>query len=657
MEKLKLLFCALAFSSIGLAQQPKFTGGQKAYFSFKTTYGNSFTKQDHDLRIKHGKMGTFQPTVLWSEDFSNGIPAGWENTGTINKQSGDTALWEYRGPNTNPDTSIGSRGNYGLNKRIISPTRSNGWVIFDSDYLDNEGIPGNDSFGPVPAPHFGSLITDVIDLSGEPFVKLEMIQYFRYFASTTNIFISIDSGKTWLPDTIHLNTNIERNNASPPDDFVSIDISKWVGGQSGVKIRFEFNSFTLSNGISGYYFWQLDDIRIIRQPDNDLVLQDIAVQQGDNTVFYGFTPMFQAVPTTWKAKYSNDGKVNQPNTKFEVKIEKDSSIEYQKSSIPADLKPDSSRIDSIFKQSDKWMPSDYGTYDITFEVSSDSTNNDNEYMPGNNFMNRTVFITETVYSVDSDNKSNSIGTSQFGGDDFRLANIIEIHNPYTWIISVYIELNSKQTIPGGTLRATVRDTVGGSYDTDFPNIVCESDFHIVSANDTQNGYINLGIPRILNGTYQNRKLQEGKAYYISVELFSNAGTNNIKIWDDESIEQPWWASIIYVPGDRWYANGNAFLIRAGLDPHGGIDDNPNIDIQLIPNPATGYTHLDLVAESATDFHVVISNISGQILKQEYFGNTSVINTNLDVSDMPNGIYIIQINSGLGVLTRKLIINR
>jgi Secretion system C-terminal sorting domain len=655
MEKLKLLFCALAFSSIGLAQQPRFTVGQKAYFSFKTTYGNSFTKQDHDKRISHGQRGTFQPTVLWSEDFSNGIPAGWENTGTINLQTGDTAQWEYRGPNTNPDTSVGSRGNYGLDRRINSPTRSNGWVIFDSDYQDNGGVPGNDGFGPVPAPHYGSLITDVIDLSGEPFIKLEMVQYFRYFASTTNIFISIDSGKTWLPDTIHLNANIERNNASPPDDFVSINISNWAGGQSGMKIKFEFNSFTLSNGLSGYYFWQLDDIRIIRQPDNDLELQDIAVQQGDNSVYYGFTPLFQAVRTSWKAKYLNNGKANQPNTKFEVKIEKDTSIEYQKYSIPIDLLPDSTRIDSIFKQSDKWMPSDFGTYDITFEVSSDSTSIDNEYMPENNFMNRTVFITDSVYSVDSDHKSTIMRSPVGFSAEIRFANLIE--NNFlkgNAITSVYVGIDSRKTTPGGTIKAFIRDTVGGSYATDFTTILCESDYHVITQKDTSRGYIILPIPVILNTYAQTRRLKYKRLYYVSIETFG--GITDIAVWDDESVEQPWWASIIYVPGDRWYANGNAFHIRAIIDHYVGIDDNPNIDFQLTPNPASDYIHLELASQSTTDFHVVITNISGQIMKQEYFDNTSVINANLDVSNLPNGIYLVQVNSGNSVTTRKLVIN-
>jgi Secretion system C-terminal sorting domain len=656
MKKLLLLLCAIVITSIGFAQQPNLVNGQENYVSIKSADGTSITKQDNDPRITHGQRGAFTPTILWSEDFSAGIPAGWTNVGTINAGTGDTSLWEYRGPNTNPDTSVGTRGNYGNNRRINSPTRSNGWVIFDSDYQDNGGIPGNDGFGPVPAPHFGNLITDVINLTGEPNVKLEMTQHMRYFACVTDIFVSIDGGATWLPDTIQLNRQIARNSSNDDDEFTSIDLGSMAGGQANVKLRFEFNSFTLSNGLSGYYFWQLDDIRIIRTPDNDLVLEHIDVNQGNNTVNYGFIPMNQIVPTTWGAGYLNDGLVTQPNTKFSVDI---TTGPYNKSSIPTDLAPGVVRDDSINASGDAWTPSSKGTFDITVSVSSDSTITGNEYMPENNSMMRTIFITDSTYSADRDNITGSLGTASFTGaaDDYRMANLIEMNADDT-ITSVYVGIRTSRTVPGGTIRVTIRDTTGGDYASDFPVIVCESDFHIVTQVDTGLGYIVLPIPEVLNGTPQSRTLKAGGWYYVSVEMFSSNNTSDIYIWDDGSVTQNWWASIIYIPGDRWYSNGEAFHIRANFgDKLVGIEENLDVDFQIFPNPASEYANLQLVTQSAADFHVVITNISGQIMKQEYFANTAVINTNLDVSDLASGIYFVQVTSENKVMTKKLVINR
>ncbi|MGA1380790.1 MAG: hypothetical protein ACO30N_04440, partial [Schleiferiaceae bacterium] len=88
-------------------------------------------------------------TVVWSEDFANGIPATWLNYGTAQSVADPDAKWEYRGATTTPNTTVGSRGAYsGLVTNpnytsINSATKSNGFVVFDSDFLDNAGTAGN----------------------------------------------------------------------------------------------------------------------------------------------------------------------------------------------------------------------------------------------------------------------------------------------------------------------------------------------------------------------------------------------------------------------------------------------------------------------------------------------------------------------------------
>ena len=103
--------------------------------------------------------GTSQ--ILFSEDFSSGIPTTWSNSGTANGVSDPDAKWEYRGTTTTPNNSIGSRGAYSNANSgpIQSASSSNGFVIFDSDYLDNNGIAGNFGNGLAAAPHLVNLET------------------------------------------------------------------------------------------------------------------------------------------------------------------------------------------------------------------------------------------------------------------------------------------------------------------------------------------------------------------------------------------------------------------------------------------------------------------------------------------------------------------
>ena len=103
---------------------------------------------------RHWKKPKKSAITIWSEDFANGIPNTWVNQGfdqdlaTGGLTPNPLCVWEYRGPNTTPDNTTGSRGQFaGSGPTISSPTQSNGFIIFDSDYLDSDGISGNFNIG------------------------------------------------------------------------------------------------------------------------------------------------------------------------------------------------------------------------------------------------------------------------------------------------------------------------------------------------------------------------------------------------------------------------------------------------------------------------------------------------------------------------------
>ncbi len=154
--------------------------------------------------------------ILWQENFSGGIPATWTNVGyngfgTVQPN----CLWEYRGPNTTPDNTIASRGAYWSGASITSPTVSNGFAIYDSDYLDNAGVAGNFGNGIAPGPNIAILTTNVINLTNEPFVQLSMYSLFRTLGShatyqKSKVAFSTNGGLTW-PDTIVLHPSLGSN--------------------------------------------------------------------------------------------------------------------------------------------------------------------------------------------------------------------------------------------------------------------------------------------------------------------------------------------------------------------------------------------------------------------------------------------------------------
>ncbi|MFM7700605.1 MAG: hypothetical protein ACKO7V_07445, partial [Bacteroidota bacterium] len=114
-------------------------------------------------------------------------------------------------------------------------------MIFDSDWLDNNGSPTGT--GIWASPHRGMLVTPAIDLSAYDFVNLSFYQYYRRFggpggvqsATGTYLLFSRNNGLTWS-DTLALNSNIAVNSSTPNNNFQRVNISSYVGGEDSVKI-------------------------------------------------------------------------------------------------------------------------------------------------------------------------------------------------------------------------------------------------------------------------------------------------------------------------------------------------------------------------------------------------------------------------------------
>lgn len=203
-------------------------------------------------------------TVIWSEDFANGIPSTWSNSGAPT-----LAVWEYRGPSTNPNQMVGSRGSClpdgNIGEAIASTTSANGFIIFDSNYWDNDANPctvENFGSGQAPGPHLTYLTTAPIDLSGFPNAVLEFEQYIRYYLGNTRVEISIANGPWEV-----LYTNIlDQGITTPNTQIVRMPLPASAGNQSNVQLRFVYDGL--------YYFWQIDDIRILQGYANDLLIEN-----------------------------------------------------------------------------------------------------------------------------------------------------------------------------------------------------------------------------------------------------------------------------------------------------------------------------------------------------------------------------------------------
>ena len=239
---------------------------------------------------------------FWSEDFSNGIPSTWINS---------SVPWEYRGPSTTPNVTVGSRGAYASGQAPIeSPSAQNGFMIFDSDYYDNYGVAGGFGTGPYPSNpsgHVGTLTTESIDLSNYSAVSLVFNSYYREYTGIAKVAFSTDGGVTFA-DEMEVHPDIDVNDATTADYEVMLNLPPNVAGQPSVHIQFFYDGTVLYNSYYGYYFWMIDDIRLIETPANLFVCQDEMFggwwkgyqTTGDLGCNYTFNPMAQALGNPYR---------------------------------------------------------------------------------------------------------------------------------------------------------------------------------------------------------------------------------------------------------------------------------------------------------------------------------------------------------------------
>jgi hypothetical protein len=272
-------------------------------------------------RIHNDQNDLFREQVIWSEDFENGIPFDWSNT-----ESSGIAVWEYRGIATNPNNEIGSIGSCIPEDApggapILSPTWSNGFVIFDSNFWDNPDNPCSPDFfgtGLAPSPHLALLTTPSIDLTGIDNVGLIFHQYIKDYQAETRVEVSVNQG-VW--QTVFEN-DLFPNESTSLDDMQRVVISGLADNQSDVRIRFVFEG--------SYYFWMLDDIQVVQLDDNnmsarwstygDFDFYDLAHETGFEFMEYDQYPLGLQPELKFTTMADNFGAMAQTDVRLNVEI-------------------------------------------------------------------------------------------------------------------------------------------------------------------------------------------------------------------------------------------------------------------------------------------------------------------------------------------------
>lgn len=410
--------------------------------------------------------------VIWSEDFSGGIPALWNNH-------------LVSGPNGFYHSVQGSQGQFGNpNNIIMSSTPANGFLMIDPD--------GANSPKPAVNYHdvFAEITTSAIDLSNHPGVNLEFVHYFRAFDDAKlEVGISNDGQNFTYYD---LRRNLPSNVSSQNPISEKIAISEIAGNQSTVYIRFKW-----SRGSS--YFWMIDDLKITEADEFDLAIKSPFFSNFTDTssheFYYTEIPHKQANFDSLyaSAKVANLGYKPLQNLQLKVQL---TGPQVTQTAYSRAVNYASNSDTTLQIETPLLLNQGEGNYQIKWQAISDSA----ETNTNNNIIQQQISVSDTIYARDLNNplflaerEPEEVLASRF---DFFVSDTVTS-------LSLFIgNTASGQSSIGAVYKMFI-------YGPNSFNIIAESEFLTV----TRTGWVNVDVP--------DTKLDPG-TYLVGVEVIENS---------------------------------------------------------------------------------------------------------------------------------------
>lgn len=620
--------------------------------------------------------------VFWSQDFANGIPSSWSQNGTPS-----TAQWEYRGPSTSPDNTEGSRGAFSgvndnppTNDPIASSSAGNGFVIFDSDYLDNGGNSANMGAGTAPAPHTGRLTTGLIDLSSNPQVELKLESFARRFQAGFLVAFSTDGGNTYIDTTELYPEDAFGVNISTPNPVTSVvNISNAVGGQDSVVMQFIFDGTRSNTNGSGYYFWMIDDIELRDPPRNQMYFttfngapaQDMIYDSNPAQGKYGIMHVDQITPVEFDANLFNYGTQNQSNVNLEVEIW-DASGPTMVTTVSANgcaSLPAGDTCDFNDLTTSSWTPpAQPANYILVYKGVSDSISSAATTITDT----FNLIVSDELYSTDRDEVSNFVGTnsaSSFTLEKFGVRFSLENKDADTLAnlnflegVNVYF---SSLTDSTASIEFAIWDTAGYEFPAGFPAGTQAIKRFFFTLDGSAPGNPNYFFPfgtedsiydnatQTWNDTMRPYALPTG-TYFITMTMLPNATDGVVRLANDASFPQPGLSTIMFTPdgpngNPRWYTGFTSstyeapfMRLRVGAEPvyNIGVAETDLNSFSVYPNPTKGLGKIRFEQDGSYDIQVM-DMIGNQVrsLRRSVDANEEV---QLNLSDLPTGVYLINI---------------
>jgi hypothetical protein len=597
--------------------------------------------------------------VFWYEDFANGV--GGNSVDGLGNTIGGTWTRGFTGATNYSEVwkfdTEGPKGRYEQTLPLLSESSSNGWMIFDSNYqTDQDNFDGFITID-------GYLESPDIDVSGTGTTALGLeIQhsYRTCCAGATkpvDLFVGYFDGTDWV--WTEKNTGNTSHNTRPAlrtsngyevekkvINIADVAIDAANAGTNLIRVRFHWNSDL--NASSSYYYWMIDDVRIIGIQDYDSKL--VRMYTGDiiNDFEYYAIPEEQIVnyPAIVGGEIQNMGALSLTGINLDITITEDATTSqvYSGNSTSVDLSPGQ---ETTIWYNTGFIPSNLGIYNV--EITSE--HNEVDEQSSDNTAVKKFEVTQYEYGHYNPH-SPSVGVTVVNADaNPGRQSSLYIINEDAIIYGMYVYFLDGTTTTnsiGQIGKISIRDEADGV------TIIREQEFVLCS--DCNNNIMSVRFDNPLS-------VFSGDTYYASVDAFGGGDNMIIAANFNGDLDN---STLI----DR---NGSLFI--ASYDPYTNLSFDPTIQTSLsvneiknnnglslmqnIPNPATFSTEIRYSLGNTANVTLEVVDVTGKVIATHALGMRAAGDHSfeLNTSDFADGIYYYTLTAGADRLSNKMVVRK
>lgn len=585
-------------------------------------------------------------TPFWTEDFANGIPAGWTNEDASNQN----AIWTWCNDPSSDDGDPGCPQIWNDNTNGQAPfqatTAENGFMTLDSD-----------DYGELPSDHISELTTTAFNFGDKSQVFLRFQSHLGTYTydADDKALIRVSTDKVnWTSYQVFTGLTTSVRWSENPTIAI-VDISPTAASQTTVYIQWQWTG-------NYEYHWNFDDVEIY--DENPTARHDLSV--GD--IFFPLSSF--ATPATeiktdtcaFYAYISNRGLLDQHNVKLKASVLDETDNILFADSITIGTLP-VGYVDSLLVVPSLWAPEvDLGLYTIKYEVSADSTDG----RIADNVKTTTFAATADFFAKESQQEQfyrpstltdpwyvlNYYRFSKSSTEKYVASSI-----DFAFTINPD-EVDITQFSAGGYLMRVnddIDDNLNNLDDSDFfasfewlglgdfvanDSTVDDASIRNIPLFDLNNG--NPGIP-----------LEIGARYVAAI---SYAGNNNAAFQGYNNDNKYFFTSTLQYGGGSFYTFGedvNA-VVRLNLSLASTSDEValPTEAMQVFPNPATEQVNLGVKLSEEGPATVTIADLSGRVILTRDYESLHQQVLSFPLPKLASGIYLARIATEKGTLTKR-----